>query len=592
VLRRGDAPLLGGWLDFLAASVEAASRRDLVGPVRVVVAGTGGSAPTSDEDDPRREPFDSCVVRTFPLASSRSDCHNELFASADGCDFVLLASPAAVLSRNCLGDLLLAIGDPEVGLAEARQLPLESRKEYDADDGCTSWASSTCCVVRRRVIDAVGGFDAATFPGEGADVDLSWRARLAGWLVRRAPTATVLVRSHTAAGHGEDAREPASGQVKLLLVAKYGGAPVAQALAGAWAVQGTERQRMAAADFEQRRVERGVPELAEGSPADLLPEALALEEPLDPRDELPAPIAEEPAPTVAPRGNGRAAASAHGPESEPVVGERAPFLSVVLRTQGRRPLTLHDVLFSLSAQTCQDFEVLLVGHDLGEEGEAAVDEVLADLPPAFLARIRSLPARGGGRARPLNVALDEACGRYVAFIDDDDVAFDCWVEAFRLVADAHPGSVVRTRTVRQYGWTEPTMGVDLWRPLEPPEASEAQFNLLGHVQQNGTAICALAVPAECFRDPGLRFREDLPVLEDWDLVLKLAQRRPIRSTGLVSVLQRLGTAGGSWEVHTGEEWDLARSMIWDELEAGSFVVRGEYLPQVRAALDELDDLRG
>ena len=41
----------------------------------------------------------------------------------------------------------------------------------------------------------------------------------------------------------------------------------------------------------------------------------------------------------------------------------APFVSIVLRTQGRRPETLTDVLCCLAAQTCLDFEVVLVVHD-------------------------------------------------------------------------------------------------------------------------------------------------------------------------------------------------------------------------------------
>ena len=38
-----------------------------------------------------------------------------------------------------------------------------------------------------------------------------------------------------------------------------------------------------------------------------------------------------------------------------------PFLSVITRTQGRRPDRLREMLLSLAAQTDEDFELLLVG---------------------------------------------------------------------------------------------------------------------------------------------------------------------------------------------------------------------------------------
>ena len=43
-------------------------------------------------------------------------------------------------------------------------------------------------------------------------------------------------------------------------------------------------------------------------------------------------------------------------------GEDAPFLSVITRTQGKRPEMLRETLLSLVGQTDEDFEVLLIGH--------------------------------------------------------------------------------------------------------------------------------------------------------------------------------------------------------------------------------------
>src|SRR6516165_4845723 len=44
----------------------------------------------------------------------------------------------------------------------------------------------------------------------------------------------------------------------------------------------------------------------------------------------------------------------------------APLLSVLMRTQHRRPATLEEALLSLAAQSCDDFELLLLAHDVSE----------------------------------------------------------------------------------------------------------------------------------------------------------------------------------------------------------------------------------
>ena len=53
--------------------------------------------------------------------------------------------------------------------------------------------------------------------------------------------------------------------------------------------------------------------------------------------------------------------------------DNAPFLSVVMRTQGKRIEMLREAVLCLWAQTCQDFEVLIMGHNL--DGEARIEHL-------------------------------------------------------------------------------------------------------------------------------------------------------------------------------------------------------------------------
>ena len=121
----------------------------------------------------------------------------------------------------------------------------------------------------------------------------------------------------------------------------------------------------------------------------------------------------------------------------------APFLSVIVRTQGRRLIPLEDNLTSLAAQTNRDIEVIVCCHDTADSDYAAVVEVMDRLPRWFGERTRAIRVEGGGRAHPLEVGVAQASGRYVAFLDDDDLALCHWVEEFAKLAKLHPGAVVR-----------------------------------------------------------------------------------------------------------------------------------------------------
>jgi SAM-dependent methyltransferase len=134
---------------------------------------------------------------------------------------------------------------------------------------------------------------------------------------------------------------------------------------------------------------------------------------------------------------------------EPRAEKTAPFLSVVTRTQGRRLQTLRDALLSMSAQTDQDFEVLVVGHRLDSDSQLAVERVIEDTHAQMRSKTRLIRVDHGNRTAPLNEGFGEARGRYVAILDDDDFVFANWVETFKDLAHRFPGRVLRVGAVAQ-----------------------------------------------------------------------------------------------------------------------------------------------
>lgn len=111
----------------------------------------------------------------------------------------LCVNPDGALHYRCLQELIMTSAARPRSLIEARQFPEEHPKFYDPATLETSWASGACLLIPKAVYADVGGFDPAFFMYL-EDVDLSWRARGAGFSVITAPQALF--------GHSVVSRQP------------------------------------------------------------------------------------------------------------------------------------------------------------------------------------------------------------------------------------------------------------------------------------------------------------------------------------------------------------------------------------------------
>ncbi|HTX62497.1 MAG TPA: glycosyltransferase family 2 protein [Acidimicrobiales bacterium] len=135
-------------------------------------------------------PFADVSYLHFGANLGSAGGHNRLFAESHA-DLVLVVNPDTYASPHLVAELVAGISEAGVGIVEGRQLPLEHPKAYDPETGDVSWASGSCFLVRKQVLEDTGGFDTEFFFLHGDDVDLSWRARLAGWRVVHRPAARV-----------------------------------------------------------------------------------------------------------------------------------------------------------------------------------------------------------------------------------------------------------------------------------------------------------------------------------------------------------------------------------------------------------------
>lgn len=274
---------------------------------------------------------------------------------------------------------------------------------------------------------------------------------------------------------------------------------------------------------------------------------------------------------------------------EPEAHESSPFLSVLVRTQGKRMSTFIETLLSLAAQTVQDFEVLVLAHDMAPDALALLRETVASFDPEFTQRVRIVRVEGGGRARPLNVGVREARGSYVAALDDDDVAFANWVEEFQRSVAAKPGRAVRTlvaeQPIQSLAWSAgagyTTQG-STKIPFPDP------FDLWKHLFENLSPFCGFAFPRSAFTVMGLHFDETLGVVEDWDLILQVALLCGVNDNAHVtSLYRRWEGAESSLSQHRADEWNRARDKVLARLDARTIPLPPGALSDYHRLYDEV-----
>ena len=431
-------------------------------------------------------------VRHSPTNVGFGRGHN---ANAARCTapFLFVLNQDCILEPGVLGPLLDFARHDERRVAawELRQIPYEHPKAYDPVTLDVPWVSGAASLFRRSTWDAVGGFDPALFM-YGEDVDLSWRLRAKGFRLRYLPKLAVVHRTYAVAGEVKPLQVLGGVLTNLCLRARYGSAM--RTLQGLSMLAG---EVLAPQEFPGRR--RG------------LIKALARFLRQWPHFVMT---------RVHPTARFRPVFSGWGYEVRrdgafvPFRSKREnprrdpPLVSILIRTVGRGAW-LRQALETVAQQTWPNVEVVVI-EDGPQTSQAIVDEFRRRLVVRYRAT-----GKKGGRARAGNLALAEARGEWLNFLDDDDLFFADHVE---VLMDAVEGA--RTKGAYALAW-ETLTAINDGERAEYVEIAHftrhrQPFNRLTLWHHNFLPIQTVLFHRDLYERYG-GFAEDMDQLEDWNL---------------------------------------------------------------------------
>ncbi len=269
------------------------------------------------------------------------------------------------------------------------------------------------------------------------------------------------------------------------------------------------------------------------------------------------------------------------------------FLSVVMRTQGRRIQELREALLCLGAQSSQDFEVLIVAHKTNVAEQKAVEVVIDDQPSALRERIRLVLLDRGQRSAPINAGIEAATGRYVAIFDDDDVVMGDWVKEFADAEREHGGRILRSIALKQGASVDTVRGLPGIRSTTAPErAYDDDFSLVGHLVANQSPPISWIFPRSLATDFGLSYDDSMTTTEDWEFLLRAAQLAGVTDIGRGTAIYRWWeTRESSRTAHPADEWAQNQREIERRIDSRPFLLPPGETRQLRTDLLELTALR-
>ena len=194
-----------------------------------------------------------------------------------------------------------------------------------------------------------------------------------------------------------------------------------------------------------------------------------------------------------------------------------PLVSVITRTKDR-PILLKRACESISGQTVRDLEWIVVN----DGGDAApVDEIVESIGEKKVTSTVIHNEKSMGMESASNIGINRASGKYIVIHDDDD----SWESAFlaRTTGFLQSGDNYHYAGVVTRSWmiheeiSGDTVKIKKKTPHNPGLSSITLFQMAQ--LRNVPPPISFLYKREVYEKTGL-YREDLPVLGDWEFNLR------------------------------------------------------------------------
>lgn len=184
----------------------------------------------------------------------------------------------------------------------------------------------------------------------------------------------------------------------------------------------------------------------------------------------------------------------------------APFFSVIIPVYNRAQ-ALGTAIASVRAQTCQDFEIVVV-DDGSKDDPRAIAQSFNDPRIRFFRQDN----QGGGAAR--NTALDKAQGRFIAPLDSDDIFLPEHLARMKaLLEDSHNlVGYARMQVDRGEGRVF----------LKPPRAIQPDEEMASYLLCDRGFVPTITIAVEREMAKRIRYHEKLRAAEDTDFAIRLS----------------------------------------------------------------------
>lgn len=409
--------------------------------------------------------------------------------------------------------------DNNVGIFELKQQKYEHPKYYDPISKETKWASGACMIMKKKLFKKIHGFDKNIFL-YCEDVEISFNVRKLGFKIIYLNEIPIIHYSYNEAYEFKKSQYVNSVPNNLYLRLKYG--KIKDIIKGYFLYLLFYKQVSENENIKKENLKSIKKEIRKNKNKMLLRGILQLICRIK-------YIFKRNKPVFNFLGFEYCAVK-EGPFYQNKKITNNPLVSIIVRTCNR-PDVLRETLISLRNQTYKNLEIVVV-----EDGEGIskkmLDEEFNDLNIKYHAFGQKV-----GRCKAGNKALLMATGKYLNFLDDDDLFYEDHIEV--LVGELEN---CKEKVAYATSFETPIIVYSKspykYKLLSEYSGISTDYNPLKILYNNITPIQCVMFEKEVYENCG-GFDEELDALEDWDLWIRYSLKYPFKTVKRTTSVYRV-----------------------------------------------------